>query len=160
VSFRFHLCGSSREVIQSCTARDIHDARNILNPREDLQQFVVSDASLQLGLGKPLAPHICLRCGIRPKVVGYDDCKPCRARVRCAQDAKRREQEARGKERKERSDKEARRMAKMLRLSQKPRAKKRRVQANIRTAVEKRRARRLAVETRAKYAAIRHTQGA
>ena len=89
MSFRFHLCGASREVIQSCTASDIHDARNILNPREDLHQFVCSDASLQLGFARPLATDRCVSCGIRPKSQGRETCKRC-------QTAHRREKESTG----------------------------------------------------------------
>ena len=98
MSFRFHLCGSSREVIQSCTARDIHDARLILNPREDLHQFVISASSYALGFSKPLAPNVCRGCGLRERMGRHADCRRCfNLRVQSEREAGRKPRGRKGK---------------------------------------------------------------
>jgi hypothetical protein len=75
--------------VRRCATSDIELARYVLNPQAKKGEWVVSAASLALGMRKPLASDMCRGCGVRPRGDKSDLCTPCKRLRRNERDAER-----------------------------------------------------------------------
>lgn len=79
--YRFVLV-RGHEVVARVDAVDRADAMARFGWAPGDEGLVVSEASHRLGMPRALAAHRCTSCGTRDRLQPYEQCGPCRLRVR------------------------------------------------------------------------------